>query len=201
MNTPIIGRNFGNFSRVLGPWDDIFPTDLTLPDCQFGVGIGTTITGGQKGAIITSITIEPPFNVVGSLAVQNWRVVVVRGGPPASLYEYQRALRGWPRTGDSDQKETVLWSKMLAKKIAADNFAATFMNEHFPFPDYCGPSVGPGEEMTVFMVGMFNELVSAYGVNNQTYTSLSVYGIYGSAPGSSDTDFSGRSIPRGRIGG
>lgn len=201
MNTPIVGQGFGNFSRVLGPWTDYSPTDLTKADGQFGLGIGTQLEGGSTGAIITSITIEPPMNIVGTLLNLNWKLLVFRGALPGDIYSFQRASRGWPRFGDSDSSVVPLWSKMFTAKIVANNFAASVMNEHFPFADLSGPSVDAGEIMTAIFFPLFNETgASVYGVGNQTYTSLTVNGVFAKRP---DAKFGSesRSIPRGRISG
>lgn len=198
-----IGGGFGNFSRIIGPWQEYFPINLAAVDSQFDIGIATEIIGGARGATITSIDAEPPFNIVGSLATQVWRVAVLEGRTPATIKPFQEATQGWPRRGDSDQPQRVKWSKLTAKKVAPNNYANTFEPPtHWDFPDLCGPSVGPGEIMTVIFVPLFNETGAGFGAGNQTYASLSVYGVLDSARNrTGERDTAGRSIPRGKISG
>lgn len=205
---PIIrGSGFGNVSHVLGPWTDYFPSSggVGLPSSQFGVCLGTRIVGGAKGATISAITVESPFNIAGSAAGLNWRVIVVRGDLPPSIpavgNKWQHAVNGWPSTGDSDQESEVLWSIMLPAQNTVNNKAFTSPNQ-WDFPDLCGPSCGPGETMTVFLIPMFNETgVPGYGANNSTFVSMTVNGVYDRRLGSSDDkDTVARSIPAGRLG-
>lgn len=209
---PVIGSGFGNFSRVLGPWTDFFPSSggLGLATSQFGVCIGTKIVGGSKGATIGAITIEPPFNIFGNNGNIPWKCYVVRGDVPLAALvrlsnKFQQAQNGWARVGDSDQDFGILWSKMLGAKPTANAYnTATYIEPqtHFVFPDLCGPNVGPGETMTVIFVPLFNETgVPGYGAANLSYTSLSVWGVYDRRIGGDKEDVIARSIPRGRVGG
>jgi hypothetical protein len=204
----IVGNGFGHFSRVVGPWQGYFPTSggFGLADNQFGLGIGTTIAGGSRGATITSLTIEPPFNVAGVASAMLWRLTVVRGPIPPSLAQldnkWQHALGGYPAIGDNDQELPVLWSKMFYSNNVAnqgDAFGQAQMT-HFTFPDLTGPSVGPGEEMTVFITRMENGLAAA--AVSSTYIAMTVRGVEEQRPANADDkDQTARSIPRGRVGG
>jgi hypothetical protein len=206
---PVIGSGFGNFGRVLGPWTDYFPSGggFGLADSQFGLAIGTKIQATAKGATITVLTVEPPFNIAGNVGAIPWKLYVIRGGvPPAVLAQlgnkFQHAVNGWPGTGDSDQDFPVLWSKLFAA-ITTVNNSTSSQQVHFPFPDMTGPSIGPGEIMTVFLTALFNETgVPGYGAANKTYASLTVSGVYDRRlPVGGDIDQTARSIPRGRVGG
>jgi hypothetical protein len=205
---PIIGNGFGHFSRVIGPWHSYFPTSggFGLTDNQFGVGIGTTVQGGARGATITSLTIEPPFNISGAAASMLWRLTVVKGPIPKSLMQldnkWQHALNGYPALGDSDQESPVLWSKIFYSNNVANqgDAAAQAQMTHFEFPDLTGPSVDPGEEMTVFLTLMDNGLAATAAT--LTYMAMTVCGIEDRRlVGGNDIDQTARSIPRGRVGG
>lgn len=198
----IIGSGFGNFSRVIGPWQDYNPAQLAQPDSQFDIGVGTEIVGGTNGATITAITMEPPFNVAGNVQPHVWRCAVIRGKISGSVKELQEATLGWPRRGDSEQKARIIWSKLTAKKVSQNNYAQNpEPGTHFDFPDLCGPAVGPGEIMTVIYVPLFNESgAPVYGAGNFTYLSLSVFGVQDRRPSSDgNRELSARSIPRNRI--
>lgn len=202
MNTPLIGRGFGRFSHILR-WTDFFPTDLIALNSAIGTAIGTEIDGP---ATITCIDVEPPFNIVGSNQPVPWRLLVVKGKMPGTIYEYQKSTNGWPRSGDQDLPSTVLHSKVIAGKSVPNVYNSSSNMEqelHFPWPDMSGPAVPQGETMTVFLTVLANETgVPGYAAN-QTYTGLTVCGVSLYQPhGAADNkDTTGRSIPRGRISG
>jgi hypothetical protein len=201
MNKPIIRSGFGNFSYVLGPWTDYFPTNLSNLDAQFGVGVGTEITAGDKGATISSITVMPPFNEAGSNNSIPWRLVVIRGRAPDSLYDLQRATNGWPRFGGSGGQFEILFEAMIAAVTVANNATDT-QTKHFPFPDFTGPQVGPGEVMTVLFAPIFNETgVPGYGAANKSFASLSVFGSMARGTNNAKSaDTGARALPRGIAG-
>lgn len=203
---PVVGSGFGTFGRVLGPWTDYFPTQTLPADSQFGVCLATEIPGGSKGATITALTAEIPFNTVGNNGNVPWRLMVIRGSLPNNVKQFQESDRGWPRVGESDLAQVqVLFSKIFGAKTVVNSYSSSTLVEqelHFPFPDMSGPSVGPGEMMTVLFVPMFNETgVPGYGANNKSYVAFSVYGVGGrrtNVDGNRDT--TGRSVPRGVLG-
>lgn len=209
---PFFGSGFGTFSRVLGPWNDFFPSSggAGLDTSQFGVALGTKIAAGAKGATITKLIFDPPFNIAGNNAGLNFRILVLKGDMDerrlwnALDNEFQLATNGWPRKGASDLSLPPLFEKMIGNKTTVNSYAGTVANENteWDFGD-TGPSVGAQEIMTVLIVPMFNATgVPGYGSGNQTFISFSVFGkmeqILG-APGQIDTQQ--RSIPRGRISG
>lgn len=206
---PVIGSGFGNFGRVLGPWTDFFPSSggFNSPNSQFGVAIGTKIVGGARGATITGISIESPFNISGNNAGLNWKCYVIRGDLNLSALaalsnHWQQAANGWPRLGDNDMDLPVLWSKIIPAQTTVNNADGTRVSKWL-FENLSGPSVGSGETMTVILVPLFNETgVPGYGANNNSYTQLCVDGVMDRAiTGGSDKDNTARSIPRGRVSG
>lgn len=205
MNKPLIRSGFGSFNYVIGPWTDYFPTNLGNADAQFGVAVGTEIQGGAKGATISAITADMPFNIAGNNNSVPWRVVVVRGRiGDGDLYNLQRAQNGWPRAVSSQLD--FQWSKMTAAKTTANAYNTSAVSEsesHFVFPDNTGPSCGPGEVLTVLFFPMFNETgVPGYGASNFSSVSLSVFGSYSRGRSGSDNigDQGGRSLPAGIMG-
>lgn len=206
---PVIGSGFGTFGRVLGPWSDFFPSagGFGLPASQFGLAIGTKIQGTGKGATITGITVESPFEIVGNNAAKNWKLYVLRADLQLSSLiqlsnKFQHAVQGWPGTGDSDLDFPVLWSKIIPGQTTINNADGTRQSK-WDFDGLTGPSIGPGEIMTVFLTALFNETgVPGYGANNSTYTSLTVNGVFDRRlPEDGNKDQTARSIPRGRVGG
>lgn len=201
MRTPIIGRGFGHFSRILGPWAD-WPAGFRLdPQTPFGLALGTIIEGGATGAIVSAITVEPPANQLGTNG-PNDRVIVLVGDTPGNLVPYQHTERGWPDTGESAQASPVLWSKIFATKTVSDNVASSNQNEHFPFPKFSGPQVGPGERMAVlYLITSDEPSTPGYGVAIRTFMSMTVLGHYG-RPKADNVDVAsiGRSIPLGVMG-
>jgi hypothetical protein len=209
---PFIGSGFGTFSRVLGPWTDFFPSSAGagLDTSQFGVAIGTRIQAGNRGATLTQVIIDSPFNIAGNNAGLNWRLLVLKGDlQEGRLWnaidnEFQLATNGWPRKGASDLSLPVLFEKIVSNKQTVNNYGGNGQNEQseWAFGD-TGPSVGSGETMTIILVPLFNATgVPGYGAANQTFVSMSVYGIMEQTVGrSGDKDTRSRSIPRGSVGG
>jgi hypothetical protein len=211
----VIGSGFGHFSRVSGPNGFYFPPLGGFPFVnQFGAAIGTTIQGGAHGATITSLTIEPPFNLPNSFSSGAfWRFTVVRGPIPPSLRGISNtwqdagggsgAGKGYPLVGDNDQELPVLWSKIFFSNNVSDTGDAQAQAQatHFPFEDMSGPSVGPGEAMTVFIAYMNSS--TGGGTTNWTYMAMTVCGVYKQrlAGRGNNIDQTARSIPRGRVGG
>lgn len=203
----VIRSGFGCFSYILGPWTDYFPAQLTQPDSQYGVCLGTKIIGGPKGAQISAITIEPPFNIAGNNGAIPWRCLVIKGDIPldASLRTLQLATNGWPAVGESQQKVDVQWSKMTSAKTTANAYNSSATTEpevHFTWPEGTGPSCDNGETLTVLFFPMFNDTgVPGYGAANRSYVSLSVYGSYQKGrPGEGGVSSGARSLQRGTIG-
>jgi hypothetical protein len=209
---PVIGSGFGCFSRVLGPWSDYFPSSggYGLADSQFGVALGTKIIGGERGATITGIVLDSPFNIAGNNFAQNWRFLVLKGDVnPASLQqldnEFQLAANGWPRKGATDIVSfPVLFEKIFGNQRVPSGWNSSAVTDppSFKFGDD-GPSVGNQETMTALLIPLFNATgVPGYGANNSSFVSLSIFGRYSRRQEvSGDKDTSARSIPRGRIGG
>lgn len=194
----------------MGPWTDYFPTSggVGQADFQFGWGIGTIISGGLTGARIRAITIDPPFNIIGNNAGQNWKVVVLRGKLPDDgkggytlPIELQQATQGWPRIGDSSQNFQIAWSKIINNDQTPNSLNNT-KEVHFPFPDDCDSmACEAGEYLTVILFPMFNETgVPGYGANNKTYMSVNVHGTYAAKAGPKPLDSTARSIERGVLG-
>jgi hypothetical protein len=214
---PIIGNGFGHFSRVTGPWADYIPPSGGAPFANnpYGLGIGTTIQAGADGATITSLTIQPPFAVVGSNVGCWWRFTVVRGPVPPTLTNraignaWQNTLWAinsvYPAIGDSDQESPVLWSKIFFGNNAQNVGCAGGQTQrtHFTFPDFSGPSVGPGEQMTAFITFLQDNLGQGGVVQN--YIAMTVCGVYERPKlhrrSGDNIDQTARSIPRGRVGG
>lgn len=204
---PVISSGFRNVGHVLGPWTDFFPSSggLGNPGSQFGVALGTTIQGGSKGATVTSITVEPPFQISGFSGAMLWRVLVVKGKIPPSLSQldnkWQHAVNGYPAVGDSDLEQEVLFSRMIGN-TSSPNSVSDPNPKEWIFPDLTGPSIAPGEEMTIFMVPMFNGTgVPGYGANNFTFASMTVTGAYERRLGAGAEGQAMRSIPRQMVGG
>lgn len=208
---PVIGSGFGEFSYVLGNWTDYFPKQIGQADSQYGTCVGTEIDGGELGAIITAITLEPPFNIAGNNNAVPWRLVVIKGklpddgrGNKSLPIDMQLATNGWPRIGESQQTSSMrpLWSKMTSAKTIANAYNSSTTSEpevHFTFPDKSGPSCGPGETLTVLLFPMFNDTgVPGYGANNKSYASFSVWGVHASVDAAQGAR--GRSIARGQLG-
>lgn len=207
---PRIGAGFGTFSRVLGPWTDFFPSSagLGLDTSQFGVGVGTKISGGPRGATIRKLIVDPPFNIAGNNAANNWRLLVLATDlDPGKLVqlsnEFQQATNGWPRKGGSDLSVKPLFDKIISNKTTVNNYSGNPIEQTEWTFDDDGPSVGPGEMMTVILVPLFNETgVPGYGAANSTYVSMTVLGRYEQIlTVSPQPDSKGRSIPPGMIGG
>jgi len=208
---PRIGSGFGCFSRVLGPWTDFFPSSggQGLDASQFGVGIGTKIQAGSRGATITKIIIDPPFNIAGNNAALNFRLLVLEGDiDPANFVQlsnkFQQASNGWPRLGGSDLGSKVLFEKIFPNKTTINNYGGNTSDSiEIDFGEDNGPSIASGSVMTVILLPLFNETgVPGYGAANFTFLNLSVFGKYDQtvgAPGQKDTQ--GRSIPRGMVSG
>jgi hypothetical protein len=207
---PRIGSGFGNFSRVLGPWTDFFPSSagLGLETSQFGVGIGTKIQAGALGATVTKLVIDPPFNIAGNNAGANWRLLIIEGDVDPSLFvqlsnKFQQATNGWPRLGASDLGVKVLFEKIIPNKTTVNNYGGIVTDTIVLDLGDNGPSIGSGQTMTVILLPLFNETgVPGYGAGNSTFLNISVFGKYEQivgSPGQKDTQ--GRSIPRGMVGG
>ena len=208
---PFFGSGFGTFSRVLGPWTDFFPSSggFGLDSSQFGVALGTKISGGELGATITKVIVDSPFNIAGSAVGLNWRFLVLKGDlNPASLQgidnEVQLATNGWPRKGGSDLSLPILFEKIIGNQRVNNAYASASTDSPGLDLGDAGPNVANGEIMTAFIVPLFNATgVPGYGAGNLSYVNFSVFGKYSRdlavIGGSKDT--LARSIPRGKIGG
>jgi hypothetical protein len=207
---PFFSSGFGTFSRVLGPWSDFFPSSggFGLDASQFGVALGTKITGGPLGATITRIIVDSPFNIAGNNAALNWRLLVLKGDINPDILkildnDFQLATNGWPRKGGSDLSLTLLFEKIIANQRSVNQSSVTIDEPVLNFGD-AGPNVASSEVMSVFIVPLFNATgVPGYGALNSSYVNFSVFGKYSrdlSVIGG-DKDTLARSIPRGKIGG
>lgn len=209
---PFLQNGFGQFSRVVGPWTDFFPSSggAGLDTSQFGVALGTKIIGGGEGATIEKIIVESPFNIAGSQSALNFRLLVLRVDFDEKMLwnfldnDFQLATNGWPRKGGSELKMPVLFEKIVGNQRTVNGYASasTDMPE-FDFGD-SGPNCGPSEVMTVLLTPLFNATgVPGYGAGNSTFMGLTVLGKYTRNPmlfgGGKDT--LARSIPRGKVGG
>lgn len=209
---PSFGNGFGTFSRVLGPWTDFFPSSggFNNDASQFGVALGTKIQAGAEGAQIERIIVDSPFNIAGSVAAMNWRLLVLLGDLDerrlwnALDNEFQLATNGWPRKGASDLALPVLFEKIFGNQRTANTYTSGSTDQ--PDLDFgeTGPNIGSGQVMTVFLTPLFNATgVPGYGANNSSFVNLSVFGRYSRNPlilgGGKDTNT--RSIPRGQISG
>ena len=210
---PFFGSGFGTFSRVLGPWTDFFPSSggAGLDTSQFGVALGTKITGGGEGATITKLSVDSPMNIAGSQAGLNWRLLVLKGDlDERALWnaldnDFQLATNGWPRKGGSELRLPVLYEKIIGNQRTVNAYSSAQTDEPVLDLGKYGPSVGPNEVMTAFITALFNATgVPGYGAGNSSYVNFSVLGEMTRDPailGGGGKDNIARSIPRGRLSG
>lgn len=202
----IIGRGFGNFSYVTGPWNDALGAGNN--GVSFPVGIGTEIAGGDTGATITALTVEPPhYRPPGSNSPVPFRILILPTKAPPTFLPYQLASTGWPRKGDSDAASP-LWSKMFASKAVNDAYdlGGEEPRTHYVWPKLSGPHVGPGEVMCVlfmFMKNYIDDFANGqihYGVGD-TLVGFTVFGAYETYKPrqGQNRDVTGRSLPRGAM--
>src|SRR6267378_8194369 len=161
-----------------------FGSGFGLADSQFGVALGTKITGGPLGATITKLVIDSPFNIAGNQGSLNWRLLVLKGDMNPDILkildnDFQLATNGWPRKGGSDLSLPILFEKIIGNQTNINNYASAKTDQiGYDLGDE-GPNVGSQEVMTAFVTPLFNATgVPGYGLNNFSFVNFSVFGKY-----------------------